>query len=274
MAKDKFLIITLALRTATLSEGLKLRASLVASGLAKALGLKLHGTAAPGVFLHGRLRLVRLNGLWFAIRPGTTDLYIATGAHEPNTGLWFQPRKGDVVIDVGAHIGRYTLLAAGRGAKVFSVEPEPDNFRLLLLNISLNRLRGIVPLNCALASSCGLMRLYSPAFGDKDRTSFSATWPQYTPRAFTVPCRSLDDLAEEFMLDRVDWLKVDVEGAETQVLMGGLRTLRKVRRLIIEITDRNATECLRLLKNAGLRVVAIMDRFEDQAVSNWLAVRA
>ena len=77
----------------------------------------------------------------------------------------FCPKEGDIVVDVGAHIGRYTLIAAnrvGRNGKVVAVEANPDNFEMLNNNVKLNRLTNVTSLNYAAYSHETKIKLYLP----------------------------------------------------------------------------------------------------------------
>src|SRR5438046_4067356 len=74
---------------------------------------------------------VRIDGVEFEVRPRTNDLDIVSPKHEPLTTSWFRAQADDIVVDVGAHIGRYSLLAAANGATVVAIEADPADVRLL-----------------------------------------------------------------------------------------------------------------------------------------------
>src|SRR5438445_13762141 len=106
-----------------------------------------------GYLIPGRSKLtVTIGGVHANVRPGTTDLAIFATAHEPRTSSWFRVKPGDVVVDVGAHIGRYTLMAARYASRVVAVEPEPSNFFALLSNIRFNSYSNVTALCVALSS--------------------------------------------------------------------------------------------------------------------------
>src|SRR5919197_129327 len=78
----------------------------------------------------------------------------------------FTPKEGDIVVDVGAHIGPYTIIASkriGSGGKVVSIEADPDNFDLLNRNIQLNKLSNVMALNYAVYSEEKILKLYLPS---------------------------------------------------------------------------------------------------------------
>ncbi len=136
---------------------------------------------------------------------------------------------GDVVIDVGCGVGSYTIPALEAGATVVAVDPFQDYLTELWANCtaqgaSTSRLITVCE---ALAAPGG----YSPELW---AGMAGARWPHLLAQrghAFAT----LDELADRLELDRLDWLKIDVEGAELGVLQGGLESLRRWHpKLIIE----------------------------------------
>jgi predicted RNA methylase len=86
-------------------------------------------------------------------RVNKEDFVILT-RHEDEIIEHFSPKKGDIVIDVGAHMGRYTIIASkrvGENGKVVAIEAHPGNYEMLKRNIKLNKLTNIIPLNFAVA---------------------------------------------------------------------------------------------------------------------------
>ncbi len=80
------------------------------------------------------------------------DYFICSPPHEQYLKDYLKPNKGDTFLDVGAHIGKYTLRVAkvvGDEGLVISVEPDKRNYNLLIKNINLNRLKNVIPLNIA-----------------------------------------------------------------------------------------------------------------------------
>jgi FkbM family methyltransferase len=130
--------------------------------------------------------------------------------------------QNDVVVDVGAHIGIFTLYATRRGRMVIAVEPEPRNYKWLLINTRLNNVKNVRLLNIALSDFDGEAHLYISS------ESIAHTLvPDVTTRtkdvigSLRVPVRRLDSVLREHV-DKSDelFVKVDVEGAELNVLKG------------------------------------------------------
>ena len=137
---------------------------------------------------------------------------------------YFRPEPGQVVIDAGASYGSYTLPALALGATVYAFEPEPTVRGDLARNIDANGWndRGHVR-RLGLWDSATVVNMYD----------YAPHWPQGTITAPFEMVR-LDDWADG-TIDRLDWLKMDVEGAEERAIRGGLETIEKFRpRLIVE----------------------------------------
>lgn len=126
----------------------------------------------------------------------------------------------NLVIDVGASYGSYTLTACAMGAKVFAFEPEPTVYIDLVRNLLVN---GWLVSRC-IPFPLGLWG----AAARVDMTSYAPHWPKQTITG-TYAMVALDDMMKALAIERADWLKVDVEGAEIPVLVGAYETIRKFR---------------------------------------------
>jgi len=127
-----------------------------------------------------------------------------------------------ILVDVGAHVGQYSLLASGlvgREGAVHSFEPEPATFALLQHNVLINGLRNVHPVRCALAESSKEVELYVARPDNIGQTSLRQP-DNFSGVQVKVQCRTLDDYAEGHGLGRINLIKIDVEGAELDVLLG------------------------------------------------------
>ncbi|HLJ93373.1 MAG TPA: FkbM family methyltransferase [Gemmataceae bacterium] len=174
---------------------------------------------------------------------------------------------GGTVIDAGAHIGRYTLMAAsavGPSGRVIAIEPGPDTFTLLRENAALNQMTWITPIQAALGKEDGWADLFTGS--DQATNSLRGEWldklegfESITRRSCQkVTVRSLPSLLAELGLGSVDLLKIDVEGAELEVLQGARALLRsgQIKQIICEVhqpTVRPA-EIRTLLRSCGFAV--------------------
>lgn len=168
---------------------------------------------------------------------------------------------GDVVWDIGANLGLFSLTAALRareGGEVMAVEPDPWLCGL----ISRSRLQlpaGAAPVRvecwgAAAADGAGVLAVSGRGRAANHLDVVEGTTQAGRPRAsISVPLRSLDSLARENR--RPSLIKIDVEGAESLVLEGAARVLRELRaRLLVEVDPSQSAEVGRRLRAAGYRV--------------------
>jgi FkbM family methyltransferase len=140
---------------------------------------------------------------------------------------------GDVFIDVGANFGVYTLVASklvGTAGRVIAFEPTAESFATLRQNIALNHLVNVRSFQVAVAQEAGKAWLYHG--WDPVGNSLGMD-PLCGDQGEEVQTAALDDLLEENDVDRVDVIKIDVEGAEELVLRGAIRSLTKYSPVVI-----------------------------------------
>jgi len=130
-------------------------------------------------------------------------------------------KEGDVVIDAGANIGMFSALASYKGGTVFSFEPVPQNQELLSITKSLNKNITICPF--ALSDNTGKMYL---AMGEENNIgSFSEN--KSATSSIEVNAITLDEFARQNKLDKISFIKADIEGAERKMLLGATEVLKK-----------------------------------------------
>jgi FkbM family methyltransferase len=129
--------------------------------------------------------------------------------------------RGDFVfLDIGASVGGYALFVAARGgprARILAVEPLPDIFERLVYNIDQNAFSNVKALSCALADHDGDVTLFVHA-DNRGETSVRVISADARATQLRVPAKSLLSLLREEGYDRVDAIKLDIEGAEDLVL--------------------------------------------------------
>jgi FkbM family methyltransferase len=153
-------------------------------------------------------------------------------------------RPGMSVIDIGAHVGYYSLLAArvvGSTGRVISFEPSPDNFDLLVTNIRLNGCSKVIQAeNAALGDVSGELDLYLSSYNTGDHRIYSTLSDDdeiFNAGAFRQRVRvaliALDEYLSERDIAKIDMVKIDVQGAEMGVLSGMKKTLLRNPQLIL-----------------------------------------
>jgi FkbM family methyltransferase len=142
------------------------------------------------------------------------------------------------VYDVGAHTGGHTALLARRAAHVYAFEPEPNAFAELSRLIAMNDLRNVTALAVALGGASGIAPMALPEEGVEMAGTLEPGFQEHLGDAPTVevPVVTLDDLRPLLDLPPPDFVKVDVEGFEDEVLRGARRTVEMHRpRLMVEV---------------------------------------
>ena len=185
-----------------------------------------------------------------------------SGRYEPEFSdfLVGELGEGDVYADIGAHIGIHALVCARElkrlGGRAFAFEPTPDSAKRLRDAASRAGLDNLTLVETCLGSAPGTLELRAdPSYGRHDAGVRSAYGPGAVVGSF--PVTTFDLWAAAAGLDRLDVVKIDVEGAEHEVIRGMRTTLRELRprTLAIEMEDY-------LLERAGVAsedLVALLD---------------
>jgi FkbM family methyltransferase len=150
-------------------------------------------------------------------------MYASMTCHEDEIVEQFRPKEGDIVVDIGAAFGFYTILSSrriGLNGKVVAIEAQPDSFEMLNRNIKLNELANVITLSYAVYSKNSRLKLYDNYSIMQERAGKDLQ--QY----IEVNAYTLDYLLFELIkITRVNWIKIDVEGAELEVLKGARNIL-------------------------------------------------
>jgi FkbM family methyltransferase len=161
------------------------------------------------------------------------------GVYEEETVSWFRRtiRPGMTFLDIGAHVGQYTLIAAsdvGPDGHVHSFEPNAKSFRRLGANIALNGFTQVQAHPIALSDQPGQATLYVPTHDNMGEASLQACAPGM--QEATVRCATLDEWARTADLGprkRIDLMKIDVQGFEGKVIRGATEVLERDRPTIV-----------------------------------------
>ena len=159
---------------------------------------------------------------------------LVKGVYEPfETELVRRELKpGDVVLDLGANIGYYTLLCAklvGQAGKVFAFEPDPDNFAILERNVELNEYENVVAVQAAVSNSSGTASLHLASENKGDHRLYGSQDDRPTIEVETL---RLDEYLSDYS-GPIDFVKVDIQGAEGMALEGMHETLLRTKPRIL-----------------------------------------
>jgi len=188
-------------------------------------------------------------------------------AKEPFTIDWIhnQIGNGDVLFDIGANVGAYSMIAAkrrGGGARVYAFEPSYVNAATLSANIALNDLaERVTPIPVALAATTGMTTLNLRSLdAGSARHGLGDRMPDDSNVAFRQPVMTfrLDDVIEHFGIPVPNHIKLDVDGGELDVLAGAARTLScaALRSILVEVAVDASAAVTQAIECHGLRLVS------------------
>ena len=189
----------------------------------------------------------------FRCRAWTGDMLIVSPVTELEIRKYFLFKDG-IFIDVGAHIGKYTVMVGKqlKIGKIVSIEADSENFRMLKENIALNDLKNVTALNLAAFRENGEVSLYRTI---SRNTGVYSIYSSGNTQALNVRAMKLDDIIDSMGFERVDLLKIDVESAEYDVLLGAMKTLRITKMVIFEaLWGEKSEKCKELLIKMGFKI--------------------
>lgn len=178
-------------------------------------------------------------GFKWIIRPGTDDM-LGPGHERFLNDVMKIPENG-VFIDIGAHVGHFSIRLSKTASQVIAIEPGDVQVRGLIKNINLNNIQNIKIVQAAASDHDGKVNLFIPRAGNYGQMRIQDSNEGLTS------CYKLDTLIlgpshvnlPNSPLERIDLIKVDVQGAEAKVLAGMHEVVSKYKpRLVIELHDK------------------------------------
>ena len=139
----------------------------------------------------------------------------------------------DIVIDVGAHIGTFTLNAANKAkkGKIIALEPSKETYKILKKNIEINNFKNIISQNIGIWKKTDEIPLYID-----ENESIGNNIFQKTKKIEKINVISILDCIERYHLEKIDFLKMDCEGAEFEIILGmSDSTLKKIKKISMEV---------------------------------------
>ena len=217
------------------------------------------------LFENGYARVVEAKHGYFLYNKN--DLYV--GRSLENFGEWCEAglefllqciEPGDVVLDIGAHIGTHTVPFANRVGVtgcVYAFEPQRIVFQYLCTNVSLNKITNVPCLNKGVGSHHGYVNL--PPLNPDAEQNFGAVNIEEFSEGDIIEVMTIDSLK----LERCKLIKIDVEGMETNVLDGATKTINRLRPLLFveNNTEDNSREIINIVSNFGYKSWWVIENY-------------
>ena len=189
-------------------------------------------------------------------------------------------KENDILLDIGANIGYYSIIAASiiKKGKIYAFEPEPHNYDLLTRNIKINGYNNIIPVQKVVSNFNGKVKMY---IDNKNTGSHSLSQENVAnlKNYLEVNSIKLDDYLEGINQRKVDIIKMDVQGAESQVIDGLTKTLHHNTsiKIIMEFWPKglinmeiNPIKFLQKIKTLGFKI-AVLDEANEKIIKLSIA---
>ena len=212
-------------------------------------------------FIRGSVIFHLKNGLNLVVRSPkkSTDIHIFTEIWLENEydDEFLKIQDNDVIIDIGAHAGYFSLKASSycKNGKIFSFEPFPDNFKILKENIQINNIQNITANNIAISNRNGKQKLY---LGHDSTNSLV----KKKSNSIEVSTIKLENVFEQYDILSCDLLKIDCEGAEYEIILDlNPEILKKIKKIsmeyhIIPELDYTGEKLVSFLKSNNFKVTS------------------
>jgi FkbM family methyltransferase len=211
------------------------------------------------------------------------------GEYEAGTNRVIQKyvKKGDVVIEAGSNIGSETVILSklvGETGRVYGFEPNPYTFDRLKINVLINEQTNVYLSDVALGEKNDTIQfnIYPKGFCNPGMSSkYMAT---NITKKIDVKQQTLDSYATEHSIPKIDFLKMDIQGAEIDLLNGAQKVIAQHKPIIFTEADRFCLDMKQLYEaftNLGYKVYLIendhnilMPGVNDIKEGNWLAIHS
>ena len=211
-------------------------------------------------FIHGD-RVLEKYGIKAFVRKNSDDYFHLFMPRELELTPHFELFENETFLDVGANVGLYTLklLSKKPNASVIAIEADPENFLALKKNVyDVNNYSHVILVNKAAYHSNGKIKLYVrggfsglPSIHKKRKLPGK---PNYADEYVTVNCDLVDNILKYNGFEKADLIKIDVEGAEVEVLKGATKTLKFCRKVIVEVHHENLEKVKSILLENNIKV--------------------
>jgi len=172
---------------------------------------------------------------------GISSELIIYGVHEPLTTklILSEIKPGMTILDIGSNIGYYAILESnliGTTGKIYSIEPSPINFKLLEENLKLQKMNNFKIFNLAIGNKNDKLEFLISEKSNWSKIKEDSDIIGKNDTIITVPVKSLNLFCKENNLEKIDLIRMDVEGYEEKIIEGGKEILKNIKPiLMIEI---------------------------------------
>ncbi len=155
-----------------------------------------------------------------------------------NTNDWiyeFKIKEKDIVIDIGAHVGYFSIYSSinAKNGKIFAFEPYDKSFKVLIKNLEINQIKNVIPQNLGVTRESGTNTLYFKKNFAIGNSIYKNTDSDSKIEIKTI---SLQDIIKNNDIQKINILKLDCEGAEYQILLNlNHQTLEKIDKIVSEM---------------------------------------
>ena len=174
------------------------------------------------------------------------------------TWMWnyLKPKKGEVFLDVGSHVGKYSFKVSKlvqNDGLVIAIEPVPTNYDALIKGIKLNVFRNVTALNIAAWNRNCELKIF---IGDS--SGHHSAKLDKSLGCIEVRGKKIDDAIRKFNINRIDWIKIDVEGSEVEVISGLKNILKRYSpQIIVEVRNENLPKIYSILEKTNYSLTPI-----------------
>lgn len=232
-------------------------------------------------YIHHKILHGELKGQKFIFNLKTNNEYILGNYETEHQDILRKNVKhGNIVYDIGAHTGFLTLFSSrlvGDSGRVFAFEPLPENYTLLKEHLKINGVRNVSSYQLAISNS------NKTVFFTNNPNSFANTYIQSSPMMniaipiIEIQAVALDVFIKGNNLPLPDLIKIDVEGAEYDVLQGAENSIRASKPLIILATHNNHNpgveeDCLRFLFKHNYKIMCRNSNKHDSRMKDFILV--
>ena len=190
--------------------------------------------------LHSKYFFIKIfpaRGYWIAVYKGerlcVPSPRIAILAHFLESykrvyGRYFWVEKDEIVLDVGAYIGSFTIAVASKAKKVLAIEPDPKNYACLQANVS--KFANVQTVRKGVWDSKKELKMY---LDSQYPVAHSVVIPPGN-KFIEIEVDTLDNITSELGFNKVDFIKMNIEGAELEALQGAKQVLRSAKKVVID----------------------------------------